>query len=81
MFKHQIFVPFSIQGKYTVERIVAEGDYTIDEDVAVIRMQRSYHCASNGLQWPVKSPCPSTNVQFTANLCPPALGYLTPYFR
>ena len=37
LFLHKIFVPFSMQGEYTVEHIAPEGDYTIDEPIATIK--------------------------------------------
>ena len=37
LFEHKIFVPFFIQEDCTVEQIVKEGDYTIDESIAIIR--------------------------------------------
>lgn len=59
LFKHQIFVPFSVQGKHTVERIVSEGDYTIDENVAVIRDAKGVSTTLQmAFKWPVKKPMP-----------------------
>lgn len=58
-FTHKIFVPFSLQGKYTVERIAAEGDYTIDEDIAVIQDAAGNSTALQmAFEWPVKKPMP-----------------------
>lgn len=59
LFQHKIFVPFSIQGNHKVEHIAAEGDYTIDEDIATIQdvtgtsieLQMAFY-------WPVKKPMP-----------------------
>jgi len=59
MFEHKIFVPFSMNKSYILEQIVKEGDYTIDENIALVR-------DSNGqlvelkmaFEWPVKKPMP-----------------------
>lgn len=59
LFKHKIFVPFSIQGKYSVESIVVEGDYTIDEDIAVIQDTKGNTIILQmAFEWPVKKPMP-----------------------
>lgn len=59
LFKHKIFVPFSIQDKLTVESIAAEGDYTIDEDIAVIQDAKGHSVALQmAFEWPVKKPMP-----------------------
>jgi V/A-type H+-transporting ATPase subunit A len=39
-FKHHILVPFDWQGEWTVESIVAEGDYSVRKPVAVLKDQR-----------------------------------------
>lgn len=59
MFEHKIFVPFTMQGKYTVEDIVDAGDYTLEDTIATIKDP-----AGNSLplkmafEWPVKKPMP-----------------------
>ncbi|MGB5819193.1 MAG: V-type ATP synthase subunit A [Saonia sp.] len=59
LFQHKIFVPFSIQGDYTVERITAEGDYTIDEDIATIQdASGTSMLLKMAFDWPVKKPMP-----------------------
>lgn len=59
LFQHKIFVPFSLQEKYTVERIAAEGDYTVDQDIAVIRNAKGDSIPLQmAFEWPVKKPMP-----------------------
>ena len=59
LFEHKIFVPFSIQGDYTVEQIAEAGAYTIDDPIATIRDatgdRRELKMA---FDWPVKQPMP-----------------------
>ena len=57
MFRHQIFVPFSLLGKYTVESIAPEGDYTITDDIAGIRDANGQTISLRmAFEWPVKKP-------------------------
>ncbi len=57
MFQHQIFVPFSLLGKYTVESIAPEGDYTITDDIAAIRDANGQTISLRmAFEWPVKTP-------------------------
>jgi V/A-type H+-transporting ATPase subunit A len=59
LFQHKIFVPFSLNGNYTVEYIAAEGDYTIDEDIAVIKDHQGKKISLQmAFEWPVKKPMP-----------------------
>lgn len=59
LFNHKIFVPFSIQGNLRVERIAAEGDYTIDEDIAMIKDPTGNAIELKmAFDWPVKKPMP-----------------------
>ncbi len=54
---HRIMVPFKIAGKYTIESLVAEGDYTVDKVVAVlINSQGEKHEISMVQKWPIKRP-------------------------
>jgi V/A-type H+-transporting ATPase subunit A len=56
-FDHKIMVPFTFQGALTVEKIVGEGDYTIEDEMAVLvdseGRKRSVKMQQN---WPVKVP-------------------------
>lgn len=36
IFKHRIMVPFDCHGRFTVKKIVPEGDYTVEDVVAII---------------------------------------------
>lgn len=57
IFKHQIMVPFGWQGSFTVERVAAAGDYTIEDEIAVLKDEAGQ---SRGVKmqqdWPVKLP-------------------------
>ena len=52
---HKIMVPFAFQGEYTVKSIIGEGDYTIDEVVAVLTdLDGEEHQVTMTQKWPVK---------------------------
>jgi V/A-type H+-transporting ATPase subunit A len=51
----KIMVPFQLTGTYTVKRIAAEGDYTIEETMAVITDKDGQDVPVNMIQhWPVR---------------------------
>ncbi len=51
----KIMVPFTLEGEYTVKSIVAEGDYTIEDTVAVLADKDGNEITVNMIQrWPVK---------------------------
>ena len=57
IFEHRIMVPFAFQGVYTVKSVKPAGDYTVEEEIAVLtdadgndRPVRMYQ------RWPVKLP-------------------------
>ena len=57
IFEHRIMVPFAFQGVYTVKSMKPAGDYTVEEEIAVLtdadgndRPVRMYQ------RWPVKLP-------------------------
>lgn len=59
MFKHHIFVPFSMRGKYTVDRIAEPGEYTITEDIATLKDTSGKEIPLQmSFEWPVKEPMP-----------------------
>ena len=59
MFEHKIFVPFGLPGSFTVESIEAEGDYTIDDPIAVITDGHGTPIELKlAFEWPVKVPMP-----------------------
>ena len=59
MFEHKIFVPFSLQGDYTVEQIAEKGDYTITDTIATIKDSSGNTMdLTMAFDWPVKQPMP-----------------------
>ena len=51
----KIMVPFTLEGTYTVKSLAAEGDYTIEESVAVLADEKGNDINVNMIQrWPVK---------------------------
>ncbi|MEO1262452.1 MAG: V-type ATP synthase subunit A [Bacteroidota bacterium] len=59
IFQHKIFVPFSMRGKYTVEHIADEGDYTVADEIARIRDAAGQIIPLKmAFEWPVKIPMP-----------------------
>lgn len=59
MFAHKIFVPFTMQGKYTVEDIVDAGDYTLEDTIATIKDPSGTSLPLKmAFEWPVKKPMP-----------------------
>lgn len=51
----KIMVPFQLEGTYTVKSIVAEGEYTIEDTVAVLADNTGQETKVNMIQkWPVK---------------------------
>ncbi len=54
-FVHKIFVPFYLRGTYTVKSIVAQGEYTLKDTVAVITDDRGNDIdLTMSFKWPVK---------------------------
>ena len=52
---HKIMVPFSFKGEYTVESVSSEGDYKIDDKMAVlVDAQGEKHDVTMVQKWPVK---------------------------
>ncbi len=59
LFEHKIFVPFSLQGSYTIETIAAEGEYTVDEPIASVKdATGNITQLKMAFEWPVKQPMP-----------------------
>ena len=59
MFKHKIFVPFTLKDEYEIESVVAEGDYTVDEEIAIIKDAKGNTIPLQlAFEWPVKKPMP-----------------------
>ena len=54
-FTHRIFIPFYLQGNYTLKSIAEKGEYTVKETVAVISDERGRDIpVSMSFKWPVK---------------------------
>ncbi|MGQ1891759.1 V-type ATP synthase subunit A [Thermophagus sp. OGC60D27] len=54
---HRIMVPFKLNGTFTLKSIVKEGDYTVDDEIAVIENSKGETISVNMVQkWPVKIP-------------------------
>ncbi|MFW5754239.1 MAG: V-type ATP synthase subunit A, partial [Marinilabiliaceae bacterium] len=54
---HRIMVPFKLEGTYKVKSVVSEGEYTIDDEIAVIEDKNGEPVSVTMVQkWPVKMP-------------------------
>ena len=54
-FVHKIFIPFYLLGTYTLKSIVAQGEYTVKETVAVVADERGREIPiAMSFKWPVK---------------------------
>lgn len=54
---HKIMVPFAFQGNFTVKEIIAEGEYNINETIAVLVNDEGREFKVSMVQkWPVKIP-------------------------
>ncbi len=55
IFNHKIMVPFTFQGEYVIEEIAKAGDYTIVENIALVKDEKgkSYNITMS-FRWPVK---------------------------
>jgi V/A-type H+-transporting ATPase subunit A len=52
---HKIMVPFKMEKRYTVKSVIAEGDYTVDEVIAVVVDDEGVEIPLTMVQkWPVK---------------------------
>lgn len=59
IFEHKIFVPFSIKDDFEIIKIVPEGNYTIDEIIAVIKNKEgNTQNLTMAFEWPVKIAMP-----------------------
>ncbi|MFI3298954.1 MAG: V-type ATP synthase subunit A [Rikenellaceae bacterium] len=55
--EHKIMVPFTFKGEYTIEAIVAKGEYAITDTVATLKDSKGESIAVTMVQkWPVKMP-------------------------
>ena len=54
-FVHKIFVPFSLLGNYTLKSIADKGEYTVNEEIAVLTDEKGREVSvSMAFRWPVK---------------------------
>jgi V/A-type H+/Na+-transporting ATPase subunit A len=54
---HKIMVPFKMKGEYVVKSVIKEGDYKIDEKIAVVTdKDGKEHDITMTQKWPVKVP-------------------------
>jgi V/A-type H+-transporting ATPase subunit A len=54
---HRIMVPFKLEGTYKIKSIAKEGEYTVDDEIAVIEDNNGDTISVNMVQkWPVKVP-------------------------
>ena len=54
-FTHKIFIPFYLNGSYTIKSIVEKGEYTLKDTVAVITDERGHDIlVTMSFKWPVK---------------------------
>lgn len=57
IFQHRIMVPFRLRGKFTVESVAAEGEYTVEHAIATLKDEQGQKQSVSLLQrWPVKLP-------------------------
>lgn len=57
IFEHKIMVPFDKDGDYTVKTLKAEGDYDLEETIAVIENAKGEEIKlTMSFEWPVKIP-------------------------
>ena len=56
-FTHQIMVPFTLSGRWTVREIASAGSYTVQDQIAVLESDDGQHSTVTMRQnWPVKKP-------------------------
>ncbi|MCM8773341.1 MAG: V-type ATP synthase subunit A [Candidatus Omnitrophica bacterium] len=66
IFSHYIMVPFDLEGEFTIESIVNEGDYTIQDRVAVIKDREGKIFELDMVfSWPIKIPIKVYREKFT----------------
>lgn len=55
IFEHRIMVPFNFRESYTVKKLTDKGEYSIDEEIAVIEDSKgNQHSITMVFEWPVK---------------------------
>jgi len=59
LFRHHIFVPFMLNGEYVLKKIAPEGDYTVEQTIAIVEdNQGNTRELQMAFDWPVKRPMP-----------------------
>ncbi|MDR2971254.1 MAG: V-type ATP synthase subunit A [Bacteroidales bacterium] len=54
---HKIMVPFTFEGKFTLKKLVSEGEYTIEDNIATLTDASGNDIEINMMQkWPVRKP-------------------------
>ncbi len=54
-FTHKIFIPFNLLGSYSLKTIKGKGEYTVNEEIAVLTDERGRDISvSMAFRWPVK---------------------------
>jgi V/A-type H+-transporting ATPase subunit A len=54
---HRIMAPFKLEGTYTLKSVAPEGEYTVDDEIAVIEDKEGQSVSVTMVQkWPVKVP-------------------------
>ncbi|MFP4104736.1 MAG: V-type ATP synthase subunit A [Phycisphaerae bacterium] len=62
LFEHQIMAPFTLNGECTIEKIADKGEYTIEEEIAVlVDPDGNKHSVTMQQPWPVKQPLNISN--------------------
>lgn len=56
IFDHWIMVPFGFEGRYRVAKIAPAGEYTVEDEIAVLEDDRGPHTVTMMQKWPVKRP-------------------------
>ena len=66
IFKHQIMVPFDLEGEYEVKDIVSKGKYRITDKIARIESERKEVInLTMVFEWPIKIPIEAYQQKFT----------------
>lgn len=81
LFEHNIFVPFSLSGDYTVTHIVEKGEYTIADTIAKIKSDSGETVELKMVfDWPVKQPMPFNKRSVPTETLPTGMRILDALF-
>lgn len=56
IFDHYIMAPFNLEGEWTVKKIASEGQYTVDEEIAILEKDGEKKKVTMVQKWPVRIP-------------------------